>query len=106
MHNMWKSILIVICLVCVVYGAPQAPPAEDKHEPVKWCAKETAKKFWMRLLFQPNQDKNDYENHIDENVATDRIHFSRFSMNTITKWKIRKNSYFSIKMKRAMHKER
>lgn len=30
---MWKSILIVICLICVVYGAPQAP-AEEKHEPV------------------------------------------------------------------------
>lgn len=31
---MWKHIFLVMCLVYVVYGAPQAPPAEEKYEPV------------------------------------------------------------------------
>lgn len=32
---MWKLWLAVICLIVVVYGAPQAPPADEKAEPVK-----------------------------------------------------------------------
>lgn len=97
---MWKLILGVICLICVVYGAPQAP-AEEKYEPVMPNGRK-------KIIFSFNFDEAWKFAFILLRSKAVMIfsQFCRFSSNIITRWKIPRKCYFSIRTRPEMHKER